>query len=79
MSTDVCAEADRSARLVSKPLLREKTVSWDIPGGCMGTRANERRERGTATGSDSLSEGTLVHIQPRECILRQGTVPRCCS
>lgn len=40
---------------------------------------NEGRERGTATGSDSFSEGTLMHIQPRECILWQGTVPRCCS
>lgn len=79
VSSSVCAEAAGSARFVSKPLLGEKSMSSGIPGGCMGTRANKGREGGTATGSESLSEGILVHIQPSEYILREGTVPRCCS
>lgn len=74
----VCSDV-RSAVFVSKPLLEEKSVSWHILGGCMGPRANKGGERGTTTGSDSLSKGTMVHIQPRECISLQGAVPRCCS
>lgn len=32
----------------------------------MGTRADERMERETTSGSDSHSEENLVHIPPRE-------------
>ena len=47
MSSDVCTEAVRFARFVLKPLLGEKSVSWDIQSGCVGMRANKARERGT--------------------------------
>lgn len=49
-------------------------MSWDIPSGWMGIRANKGRERGNTTGSDSLSKGNPgarpaqgVYFMARHC------------
>lgn len=38
MSSDVLAEASKSARFTSKPLLGEKSLSWDTLVGVHGDK-----------------------------------------
>lgn len=68
------AGAARSAHFVSNRLLGEKSVSWDIPSGWMGMRADKGRERGSTTALDSLSKGNPgahptqgVYFMARHC------------